>query len=125
MIIQITQTTPGTELERELSILTRDTHSPSGRLLHEALEIQSTTSVGYGKVYKVSPKGVPSDIAVAVYKELTNRAPALLTELLNTAQMESPHLEIHIQNASPSDKTLLSSHERIAAIALLIAWMSA
>jgi transketolase N-terminal domain/subunit len=124
MIITLKQTKPGTDLERELAILTRDTHSPSGRLLHDALTIESTMTVGYGKTFKIAPKRVSAEQAVATYKELAHRSPALLEALLETAEKEGPHLEVHILNNGYEEPSTMTSHEQLEAIPILIAWLS-
>jgi hypothetical protein len=124
MIINITQTKPGTELEKELSILTRDTHSPSGLLIHEAINLSCSTSVGFGEVYRVKPKRCPVDFATAAYKELANRSPALLDALLLTAGKQSPFLEVNIQTNSNEEPESLAAYAKLARIPLLLAWMA-
>jgi hypothetical protein len=124
MIITIKQTKPGTELQRELSILTRDTHSPSGRIIHDGIQIEATTTVGYGKTFKVTPKGVPADFAISIYKELSHRSPALLNALMEAALKDSPYLEITVLNNGIEDDPTLSSHERIETIPILVAWLT-
>lgn len=124
MIITTKQTKPGTDLERELAILTRDTHSTSGKIIHDAIQIEATTIVGYGKTFKISPKGSEADLSVMLYKELNHRSPALLDALMEAALRDSPHLEVEILTNGYEDKSAFSSHERIENIPTLISWLS-
>jgi hypothetical protein len=124
MIINIKQSKPGSDIERELSILSRDTHTPSGRLIHSALRMAITKTVGYGDIYKITPKKLPHVLASQAYRELSNRAPALLDALLETAEKDSPSLEVQILVSGYEERSDLSSHQRIEAIPMLIAWFS-
>lgn len=121
----ILQAQKGTELECELSILARDTHSPSGLLIQNALNIFVTVNVGYGTTYQISSGECGPGMAVEAYRELTNRAPALLTALLDMANSKHKKLEVRIGSQLARDKSVLSSHEKIAAIPLLVAWLAA
>jgi len=124
MIINIVQTKPGTELEQELNILTRDTHSPSGRLLREVLDIHCSNSAGYGTVYKVSSGHSGPDLAIEGYRELQNRCPSLLLALFETASMNSPHLEVHVQRTCMAELLNMTSEQAVSMLPKLIAWLS-
>lgn len=126
MTDHVKHTPPNSDVALQLDLLAEDRSSDSGRLLHGALSIESKHSVGYGVIYCLKPRGVSADAAIEIYKEMNRRFPNLLEEMVDCALRRQPALEFHVRSTSSSMRTssnATSSHDRIAAIPILIGWL--
>lgn len=113
------------ELQREMRILTLDTHSPSSRLIGAGIRIDLQGSERYGETYHIQPNPCSCEAATGIYRELGHRAPALLNTLAEATKRGFSAILIRIADGKAiCQAPVISAEEKIDAMPSIIAWMT-
>lgn len=125
MIINIKSASNDHMIARELRHLADDSHTPSGMLIRDGIEVKRIVRSSTQVIYQVEPRSAHPNVALAIISELKNRSPELLMALLDTARRGSPFLEVHVEDGKSDIATSIDASEKLMLLPLLIAWLSA